>query len=199
MKRFDVTDENVKEMRNDLSGIGQKIDAHAVLIKQLEQQFSQLSAIVNLRQPGTLPSNTIKNPKNDGHCMIVTTRKGKQTIDPSMSSKVERVVEKDADEIVVTGDPKDATEKETEVTLKVVPMPRPPPPFLQRLVKKIEEGKYHRFIAMLKRLSINVPLIEALEKMSGYAKFMKDLVTKKRAVSFEDEKKSQHCSPFATR
>ncbi|KAK4706665.1 hypothetical protein R3W88_033765 [Solanum pinnatisectum] len=137
-------------MRNDLSGIGQKIDAHAVLIKQLEQQFSQLSDIVNPRQPGTLPSNTIKNPKNDGHCMTVTTRRGKQTIDPSMSSKVERVVEKDADEIEVTGDPKDATEKETEVTLKVVPMPRPPPPFLQRLVKKIEEGKYHRFIAMLK-------------------------------------------------
>ncbi|KAK4721669.1 hypothetical protein R3W88_011902 [Solanum pinnatisectum] len=42
-------------------------------------------------------------------------------------------------------------------------------------------------------------LIEALEKMPGYAKFMKDLVTKKRVVSFEDEKKLQHCSAIATR
>ena len=32
---------------------------------------------------------------------------------------------------------------------------------------------------MLKNHSINVPLVEALEKMPGYAKFMKDLVTKK--------------------
>ena len=32
---------------------------------------------------------------------------------------------------------------------------------------------------MLKQLSINVPLVEALEQMPDYAKFMKDLVTKK--------------------
>uniref|UniRef100_M1D8F6 Integrase core domain containing protein n=1 Tax=Solanum tuberosum TaxID=4113 RepID=M1D8F6_SOLTU len=37
MKRFDATDDNMKEMCNDLSGIGQKVDAHAVSIKQLEQ------------------------------------------------------------------------------------------------------------------------------------------------------------------
>uniref|UniRef100_M1DLV6 Integrase core domain containing protein n=1 Tax=Solanum tuberosum TaxID=4113 RepID=M1DLV6_SOLTU len=46
-KRFDVADENVKEMRNDFSRIGQKVDAHAVSIKQLEQQFIQLSTTVN--------------------------------------------------------------------------------------------------------------------------------------------------------
>ena len=64
--------------------------------------------------------------------------------------------------------------------MKVIPMPRPPPPFLQRLVKKTEDGKYQRFITMPKQLSINVPLVEALEEMSDYAKFMKDPVTKKR-------------------
>ena len=52
-------------------------------------------------------------------------------------------------------------------------MPRPPPPFLQRLVKKTEDGKYQRFITMLKQLSINVPLVEALEQFPGYAKLMK--------------------------
>ena len=45
---------------------------------------------------------------------------------------------------------------------------------------------------MLKQLSINVPLVEALEQMSGYAKFMKDLVTKKRSVTFEDDERMQH-------
>ena len=47
-------------------------------------------------------------------------------------------------------------------------MPRPPPPFHQRLVKKTEDGKYRHFITTLKQLSINVPLVEALEQMSGY-------------------------------
>ena len=52
---------------------------------------------------------------------------------------------------------------------------------------------------MLKHLSINVPLVEALEQMPGYAKFMKDLVTKKRLVTFEDDDRLQHCSAIATR
>ncbi|TIE41992.1 hypothetical protein DIZ51_16950 [Legionella pneumophila] len=38
---------------------------------------------------------------------------------------------------------------------------------------------------MMKSITINVPLVEALEQMSGYAKFMKDLVTKKRSIECE--------------
>ena len=82
---------------------------------------------------------------------------------------------------------------------KVTPTPRPPPPFPQRLVKKTEDGKYRCFITMLKQLYVNVPLVEALEQMPGYAKFMKDLVTKKRSVTFEDDDRMQHCSAIATR
>ena len=59
----------------------------------------------------------------------------------------------------------------------MVPISRPPLPFPQRLVKKTKDGKYRRFITMLKQLSVNVPLIEALEQMPGYAMFMKDMVT----------------------
>lgn len=33
IKRFNSTDENVKKMWNDLSGIGQKVDTHAMSIK----------------------------------------------------------------------------------------------------------------------------------------------------------------------
>jgi len=51
---------------------------------------------------------------------------------------------------------------------------------------------------MLKQLSINVRLLEALEQVPRYAKFMKDLATKKRVVSFANEEKLQHCSVIAT-
>ena len=66
-------------------------------------------------------------------------------------------------------------------------------------MKKTEDGKYQCFITMLKQLSINVALVEALEQMPGYAKFMKDLVTKKRSITFEDYDRMQHCSAIATR
>ncbi|XP_047256108.1 uncharacterized protein LOC124888861 [Capsicum annuum] len=40
-------------------------------------------------------------------------------------------------------------------------------------------------MAILKQLTVNVPLVEALEQMLGYTKFMKDLLTKKRIVSYK--------------
>ena len=91
MRRFDVSDEHIKELRCDLEGIGQKVDTHAISIKQIEFQMAQLSTTVNTQQPRTLPSNTIQNLKNNGHCMAITTRGGKQTIYPPMSSKEEKV------------------------------------------------------------------------------------------------------------
>ena len=91
MRRFDASDEQNKELRCDLASIGQKVDTHAILIKQIELQMAQLSATVNTRQPGTLPSNTVQNPKNDAHCMAITTRGGKQTIDPPMPFAEENV------------------------------------------------------------------------------------------------------------
>ncbi|KAK4731313.1 hypothetical protein R3W88_024301 [Solanum pinnatisectum] len=96
-----------------------------------------------------------------------------------MPSGVEIKNSKDDDVVEVSGESENVIEKEAEVTQKVVPIPRPLPPFPQRLVKKTKE--------------------EAFEEMPGYAKFMKDMVTKKRAVSFEDDDRLQHCSAIATR
>ena len=154
---------------------------------------------MNTRQPGTLPSNTVQNPKNDAHCMAITTRGGKQTIDPPMPSTEENV-RKDNDNVVKgSGEAEGSNGKDAEVPIKVIPMPRPPPPFPKILVKKTEDSKYQRFITMLKQLSINVPLVEAIEQMPGYAKFMKDLVTKKRSVTFEDDDRLQHSIAISTR
>ena len=94
--------------------------------------------------------------------MPVTTRGGKQTIDPPIPSKEKKVI-KDNDKVVEgSGEVEDNTGKDVEVPIKFTSMPRPPPPFLQRLVKNTEDGKYRRFITMLNHLSINVPLVEAL-------------------------------------
>ena len=80
LSRFEVTDENIKDMRTNLSVIGEKVDAYPVLINHLELQMNQLSTTVHPRQSGSLPRNNIQNPNNDGQCMAVTTRGGKQTL-----------------------------------------------------------------------------------------------------------------------
>ncbi|PHT31519.1 hypothetical protein CQW23_27856 [Capsicum baccatum] len=84
-----------------------------------------------------------------------------------------------------------------EVVEKMIPPP--PPPFPQRLKKKAEDTRFSKFMTMLKQITINVPLVETLEQMPGYAKFMKDLLTKKQAVSYELADNVHHCSVIATR
>ena len=77
IRRFDASDEHIKEIRGDLASFGKKVDTQTILIKPIELQMAQLSATVNTRKLGTLPSNTIQNPKNDAQYMAITTWGGK--------------------------------------------------------------------------------------------------------------------------
>ena len=42
------------------------------------------------------------------------------------------------------------------------------------------EEKLSRFLDMLKKIEINIPFAEALVQMPNYAKFLKDILNKKR-------------------
>ena len=68
--------------------------------------------------------------------------------------------------------------QERSVPIKDVSYPHAP-------TKKDKERQFVRFMDILKRLQINTPFTEALEQMSTYAKFMKELLTKKR--KFNDQ------------
>ncbi|XP_070029148.1 uncharacterized protein [Nicotiana sylvestris] len=74
------------------------------------------------------------------------------------------------------------------------PLPRPPPPYPQKPAKQKNENQFKKFIVMMKSLSINVPLVEDLEQMPGYTKFIKDLVTKKRSMDCETIKMTYQVS-----
>ena len=148
MRRINVSDEQIKELRCDLASIGQKVDTDAISIKQIELQMAQLSATANTRQPGTLPSNTVQNLKNDAHCMTITPQGGKQTIDPPMPSYEEKV-RKDNDKVVKgSGEAEDTTGKKYRSPYKGNSHAQTTTTFPKRLVKKTEDGKYRRFITM---------------------------------------------------
>ncbi|XP_019432176.1 PREDICTED: uncharacterized protein LOC109339217 [Lupinus angustifolius] len=58
-------------------------------------------------------------------------------------------------------------------------------PYPKRPSKKDKERQYARFLDLFKNLHINIPFMEAMEQMHIYAKFMKDLLTKK--IKFSEE------------
>ncbi|KAL4337578.1 hypothetical protein AHAS_Ahas12G0124200 [Arachis hypogaea] len=57
----------------------------------------------------------------------------------------------------------------------------PRAPYPQRLKKDEKDRQFSRFLDVFKRLLINIPFAKALEQMHLYAKFLKELMTKKRS------------------
>ena len=57
------------------------------------------------------------------------------------------------------------------------------------------DKQFGRFMNIFKKLHINIPFAEALEQMSRYVKFMKDVLSKKRKLGdYETVALSEECS-----
>ena len=59
---------------------------------------------------------------------------------------------------------------------------QPPISFPQRLKQSKLDSQYAKFMAMFKKLEINIAFAEALAQMPHYEKFMKDIINKKRKL-----------------
>ncbi|KAL4281173.1 hypothetical protein GQ457_03G014310 [Hibiscus cannabinus] len=60
---------------------------------------------------------------------------------------------------------------------------RLPPPFPHKLRKQKYEYQFKKFLDILKQVHSNLPLVEAIEQMTNYAKFLKDMVSKRTRLS----------------
>ncbi|KAJ9557907.1 hypothetical protein OSB04_012521 [Centaurea solstitialis] len=56
-------------------------------------------------------------------------------------------------------------------------------PYPQRLRNQKEEQQFKKFLDILKELHINIPLVEAIEQMPSYAKFLKDNLSKTKKLN----------------
>ncbi|XP_070046160.1 uncharacterized protein [Nicotiana tomentosiformis] len=216
--------ESIKQMMERNANSDAQISSHNTSIRNLEVQIGQIAQVLNTRPKEALPSDTVVNTKggnNTGHAMAVTTRSGRGGVastsnprkivndnvvvqeedepkkDENMSDEVRIDIDENMKE--TQDDVNPSREHVTDIPDPVVtkakaPLPRPTPPYPQRLAKQNNENQFKKFIDMMKSLSINVPLVEALEQISVYAKFMKDLVTKKRSMNCETIKMTHQVS-----
>ena len=71
---------------------------------------------------------------------------------------------------------------------------RPPPPIPQRLKRQKQDYQFKKFLDILKQVHIKLSLVEAIEQMSNYAKFLKDIVSKRRRLGeFETVAATEGC------
>ena len=84
---------------------------------------------------------------------------------------------------------KESPEKEEEleknierVDRKDIQDSRPVVPFQQRLQKSKIEAQFARFLKTFQKLEISMPFTEVVTQMPLYAKFLKDILSKKRKI-----------------
>ncbi|XP_057746902.1 uncharacterized protein LOC130966150 [Arachis stenosperma] len=157
-------DANQEEYRSNLKNQG-------TAISKLEAQVGILSKQIPL-PTHTFPSDTMANPR--GECKAITLRSGKVVEEGTPS--------KDNHEEVAS---KPGNEDEGEIPASPPPKPVlkpyvPKAPYPQRLRKDGKDGQFSKFLEIFKRLQINIPFAEVLEQMPHYAKFLKELIAKKR-------------------
>ncbi|XP_019429801.1 PREDICTED: uncharacterized protein LOC109337307 [Lupinus angustifolius] len=166
--------------------------------RNLETQVGQLAKQMADRQQ--FSANTQTNPKE--HCKYITTRSGKvigkgirenldveqevlRETEAGTSEKVIRDIHKGKEVEHEEGDTTDTVTRENNDERKTELPQLKDLPYPKRHSKKDKERQYARFLDLFKNLQINIPFMEAMKQMPVYAKFMKDLLTKKRKMSEE--------------
>ncbi|KAJ8760579.1 hypothetical protein K2173_015246 [Erythroxylum novogranatense] len=153
--------------------------------RNLQTQMGQVIEALKSRPQGTLPSDTVNLRKEQLHAIVLRngkevdttpTPKGKEVCINSKNSKILR------DDVVIDVDSEEEKPREDKEEKQRRERPHPPPPFPQRLAKQKHEKGFEKFMDVFKKLTINIPFAEALENMPSYAKFMKDVLSKKRRL-----------------
>ncbi|KAK4725061.1 hypothetical protein R3W88_027840 [Solanum pinnatisectum] len=139
----------------------------------LEKQVAQVANSLNLRPQGGLPGDTEPNPKQ---LHTISTRSGLQ---------LEELAPKKRDTKVV---------KSSNVEVPV-PQKKLPSLFPQRLKKQNEDECFGKFLSLLKQVHINLPLVDILQGIPKYAKYVKDIVASmRRLTEYEIVALTEECS-----
>ncbi|XP_070020371.1 uncharacterized protein [Nicotiana sylvestris] len=147
-------------MKAFINKTDEKFHTRGTAIQNLESQMGQIANLLFERDPGTLPSDTEKNPKE-----IIKVVVNKQTETP-----VEKKSEEQKGQI-------SGVQKEIEESSHMSALPFP-----QKMKREKLDKCFGRFLEMLKQFYVNIPFIEVLTQMLAYAKFLKEILSSKRKL-----------------
>ena len=164
--------------------LNKKIDGLESNLKQqmnnLQYSITNINKFLEGQERGRFPSQTLPNPKGihevgsgmDEVKAIITLRSGKE-VDQPLPKPVE--------------EPRQGKEMQSEhVLLEEDSMKyRIPPPFPQALRGKNKATQQAGILDVLRQVKVNIPLLDLINQVPAYAKFLKDLCTIKRGLGIE--------------
>ncbi|KAH9763009.1 hypothetical protein KPL70_001028 [Citrus sinensis] len=186
-----VTHSTIKQQNRTIDGLRNELRAgfnsQAQSVSSLEKMVGQLASSVQTLamtvEKGKFPSQPVPNPKGVHEAStsspqqhgevkaIMTLRKGKE-----IDNKVEMPVTKENQIVPVNVEDSPPEEREEANPREYVPKA----PFPQRLAKGKKGKSTGEILEIFKQVSVNIPLLDAIKQVPSYAKFLKDLCTKKR-------------------
>ncbi|XP_047263636.1 uncharacterized protein LOC124896140 [Capsicum annuum] len=131
-----------------------ELKSQQLLTRNLELQQGQIIGAQNTKPQEALPSDTKINPKQVN---VVTTRSRLQT--------------------------KETVQKQVSLPINDEEKKTLPLPFLQRARKHQEEASYKKFLDLLKQVQVNLPLVDILQSVPKYEKYLKDIVASKNQLT----------------
>ena len=173
-QRIDTVESTLNKKIDGLeSNLNQKID-------NLQYSITNINKLLEGQERGRFPSQTHPNPKGihevglgmDEVKSIITLRSGKE-VDQPLPKPVEESrqgEEMQSEHILLEED-----------TMKY----RIPPPFPQALRGKKKETQQAGILEVLRQVKVNIPLLDLINQVPAYAKFLKDLCTIKKGLGIE--------------
>jgi hypothetical protein len=167
------------------------VNTHSQSIAKLETQMGQLANTLNKREEGKLPSQPVMNPKglymvdeetSHQHVQSITTLRNGKLVDNQVREKkdehneVSETLQNDKGRQVITD-----TSTSADPSSETPYVPRALfPEWLKAPSHFGKQGeKIQAMMEVFKQVKINIPLLDAIQQVPAYAKFLKDLCTQK--------------------
>ncbi|XP_070046906.1 uncharacterized protein [Nicotiana tomentosiformis] len=164
----------------------ERLDIHGAAIKELgtflgnlERQVGQIATILSERIQRTSVTPI--------HKEVALEKESRKELKIEDDKKTEKKKEKKGAEKKKKDENSRRDESEESKYMPALPFP-------QKLYREKLDKQFERFLDMLKQVNVNLPFTEVLSQMPAYAKFLKEILTKKRKIEETSVVKlTEHC------
>ncbi|KAL1537390.1 hypothetical protein AAHA92_29909 [Salvia divinorum] len=179
------TGECMAKSNKRLEKVETEVQSLSTHMKSIDNQISQIAQVVsNQHTPGQFSGQSKVNPKD---CKAIHLRSGTSYESPPMPETVVEQEKKAGTEPERKEEPERLSTSPEPMEVKIL--------FPQVVRKKKLDEKFSKFLDIFKKVHLNIPLIETLQYMPGYLKFLKKVVSKKkRLVDYETVNLTENCS-----
>ncbi|XP_051136524.1 uncharacterized protein LOC127255175 [Andrographis paniculata] len=147
-------------------------------IKNLEDQMSQVVNEVRdikKREKGKLPARTHMNTSNVSSMVLLSGKDLEGLKVVTQKEKAEEEIEKEIEQEANKSTDQVNSKPHIQSTSNIAPFP-------YRLMKPAKSDKDKEIIEMFKKVELSIPLLDAIKQVPCFAKFLKELCTKKKKL-----------------